>query len=49
MIDLLVAQVSNAWWYVAAAYIIIFGGVAFFVGSLSVRLRRARRELDQLS
>jgi len=49
MTDLLAAQVANAWWYVTAAYTIILGGMAVFMVWLGVRLRRARRELDQLS
>lgn len=49
MIDLIGAQVSNAWWYVTAAYSVILGGIAVFIGWLGFRLRRARRELDQLS
>lgn len=49
MIDLVVAQVSNAWWYVSVAYAVILGGMAAFAGWLGFRLRRAHRELDQLS
>jgi CcmD family protein len=49
MIDLAAAQVSNAWWYVTAAYTIIFGGIVLYVSWLGVRLRRARRELNQIS
>ncbi len=49
MIDLVAAQVDNAWWYVAAAYVIILGGIVVFVAWLGIRTRRARRELEQLS
>ena len=49
MIDLVGAQVSNAWWYVTVAYTVILGGMAAFAGWLGFRLRRAHRELDQLS
>ncbi|MDH3539755.1 MAG: hypothetical protein OEP52_07160 [Acidimicrobiia bacterium] len=49
MIDLVAAQVDNAWWYVTVAYIVILGGMAAFVAWLGFRTRRARRELEQLS
>jgi hypothetical protein len=49
MIDLVAAQVSNAWWYVGVAYTVILGGMAMFIAWLRVRLRRAHRELDQLT
>lgn len=49
MTALVAAQVDNAWWYVTAAYLIIFGGMAVFIVSMGLRIRRARRELDQLS
>ncbi len=48
MVDLVAAQVENAWWYVTAAYVIILGGMAVFVTALGIRIRRARRALDQL-
>ncbi len=48
MIDLVAAQVDNAWWYVAAAYTIILGGMAVFVAWLGMRIRRAHKELEQL-
>jgi len=48
MSALVAAQVDNAWWYVTAAYLIIFGGMAVFVVSIGLRTRRIRRELDQL-
>ncbi len=49
MIDLVGAQVDNAWWYVAVAYTIILGGMVAFIAWLGLRTRRVRRELDQLS
>ena len=48
MIDFFVAQVDNAFSYVIAAYTIVLGGLFAFLAWLGVRLRRARRELDQL-
>lgn len=49
MIHLVAAQVSNAWWYVAAAYTVILGGITLYVSWLGVRLQRAHRQLDQMS
>ena len=48
MVDLVAAQVDNAWWYVTVAYVIILGGMAAFVAALGLRIRRVRRALDQL-
>lgn len=48
MVDLVAAQVDNAWWYVSAAYVIILGGMAGFVAVLGLRVRRARQALDDL-
>ena len=48
MLNVVAAQVDNAWWYVTAAYIIILGGMALYVGALGMRIRQARRALDQL-
>ncbi|MGI9648554.1 MAG: hypothetical protein ACR2OI_08550 [Acidimicrobiia bacterium] len=49
MIDVVAVQVSNAWWYVAVAYTVIFGGILLYVSWLVVRLRKARRDLNALS
>ena len=48
MLDVVAAQVDNAWWYVTVAYVVILGGMAAFVWTLGMRIRRARRALDQL-
>ena len=48
MVEPIVAQVDNAWWYVTVAYIVILGGMAAFVGLLGIRITRARRALDRL-
>jgi len=47
MLSLVAAQVDNAWWYVSSAYVIILGGMAVYVALLGLRIRRARRALDQ--
>lgn len=48
MVEPIVAQVANAWWYVTVAYIVILGGMAAFVGFLGLKINRARRALDRL-
>lgn len=51
-LPLLLAQttnVDNAWWWVAAAYSIVLGGIAVYVGSIVLRIRRTRRQLDNLA
>ena len=46
--ELVAAQVNGAWWYVAAGYTIVFGGMAVFGASVAFRIRRARRRLQQM-
>ena len=48
MFDLVALQVNGAWWYVAAGYTIVLGGMAVFGAALAFRIRRARRQLQQL-
>ncbi len=48
MVEPIVAQVDNAWWYVTVAYVVILGGMAAFVGFLGFRINRVRRTLDRL-
>ena len=49
MLEVVAAQVDNAWWYVAAAYTVVLGGVVGYVAALGVRIRRTRRQLDNLA
>ena len=46
--ELVAAQVNGAWWYVAAGYTIVLGGMAVFSASVAFRIRRARRRLQQM-
>ena len=48
MVEPIVAQVDNAWWYVTVAYVVILGGMAAFVGFLGLKITRVRRTLDRL-
>ena len=48
MVEPIVGQVDNAWWYVTVAYVVILGGMAAFVGYLGHKINRARRALDRL-
>lgn len=46
MLELVGAQVDNAWVYVAVGYTIVLGGMAALVAMLGLRIRRARRTLE---
>ncbi|MEE8491923.1 MAG: hypothetical protein V3S60_09785 [Acidimicrobiia bacterium] len=46
MFELVAAQVAGAWWYVAAGYTVVLGGMAVFGVALASRIRRARRRLQ---
>ncbi len=48
MFELVAAQVAGAWWYVAAGYTVVLGGVALFGVALALRIRRARRLLHNM-
>ncbi|MEE8386458.1 MAG: hypothetical protein V3S01_11135 [Dehalococcoidia bacterium] len=47
MFELVAAQVDGAWWYVAAGYTVVLGGMAVFGAALAIRIRRARRRLQK--
>ena len=46
MLELIGAQVDNAWLYVAVGYTIVLGGMAGLAAMLGLRIRRARRSLE---
>ena len=46
--ELVAAQVNGAWWYVAAGYTIVFGGMAVFGAGVAFRISWARRRLQQM-
>ena len=46
MFELVAAQVAGAWWYVAAGYTVVLGGMAVFGVALALRITRARRRLQ---
>ncbi len=48
MLELVAAQVAGAWWYVAAGYTVVLGGMAVFGVTLALRTRRARRQLQNM-
>ena len=48
MLDLVAGQVDGAWWYVAAGYIVVLGGMAVFGVALALRIRRAQRRLQKM-
>ncbi|MEE9533674.1 MAG: hypothetical protein V3W06_04595 [Acidimicrobiia bacterium] len=48
MFELVAAQVAGAWWYVAAGYTVVLGGMAVFGVALALRIRRARRRLQNM-
>ncbi len=48
MFELVAAQVAGAWWYVAAGYTVVLGGVALFGVALALRISRARRRLQNM-
>lgn len=48
MFELVAAQVAGAWWYVAAGYTVVLGGMAVFGVTLTLRIRRARRRLQNM-
>ena len=45
--ELVAAQVDGAWWYVAAGYTVVLGGIAAFGVALALRIRRAKRQLQK--
>ncbi len=48
MFELVAAQVAGAWWYVASGYTVVLGGMAVFGVALALRIRRARRRLQNM-
>ena len=48
MFELVAAQVAGAWWYVAAGYTVVLGGMALFGVALALRIRRIRRQLQEM-
>ena len=48
MLEVVGAQVDNAWWWVTAGYTVVLGGILAYAAALGFRTRRARRRLDSL-